>query len=49
MVKIMKGNGTNNYKISHKQKAILEREGRRPCQVKCDAELVKNVLKKLQS
>lgn len=49
MVEIMKGNGTNDYQIPHNKKAILQREGRLPNQVKCEAELVKKVLQRLQS
>ena len=49
MVEIMKGDGTNDYKIPHNKKSILEREGRLHVQVKCEVELVKNVIQKLQS
>ncbi|WOG92956.1 hypothetical protein DCAR_0312234 [Daucus carota subsp. sativus] len=44
MVEIMKVRGDNNYKISHMNKARLQREGRLPCQLSCDNQLVENTL-----
>lgn len=43
MVEIMKVKGSNNYKIPHTNKAGLQRRGQLPCQIRCDAELVKDV------
>ncbi|KAK1360341.1 hypothetical protein POM88_044815 [Heracleum sosnowskyi] len=43
----MKDNGSNNYKIPHINKAGLERQGRLPCQIKCDQKLVEDVLAQL--
>lgn len=47
MVEIMEVDGLNDYKIPRKQIAVLERKGRLPCQVKCEADLVKDALQKL--
>ncbi|KAL7154874.1 hypothetical protein ABFS83_03G033200 [Erythranthe nasuta] len=40
MIEIMRGKGSNKFKIPHMSKAMLEREGRLPTQLKCDRELV---------
>ncbi|XP_070054587.1 uncharacterized protein [Nicotiana tomentosiformis] len=44
MVEIMRAKGCHNYKIPHLSKAILERKGQLPSQLKCDASLVQEVL-----
>ncbi|KAL7087657.1 hypothetical protein ACP275_13G081300 [Erythranthe tilingii] len=44
MIEIMRGKGSNKYKIPHMSKAMLEREGRLPTQLKCDRELVQEIL-----
>ncbi|KAL7158342.1 hypothetical protein ABFS83_02G136600 [Erythranthe nasuta] len=41
---IMRAKGSNKYKIPHINKAMLEREGRLPVQMRCDRELVQEVL-----
>ncbi|KAL7098802.1 hypothetical protein ACP275_09G041400 [Erythranthe tilingii] len=44
MIEIMRGKGSNKFKIPHMSKAMLEREGRLPTQLKCDRELVQEIL-----
>ncbi|KAL3624852.1 hypothetical protein CASFOL_031520 [Castilleja foliolosa] len=44
MVEIMRANGANKYKIPHINKSMLEREGRLPTQMRCDRELLQEVL-----
>ena len=44
MVEIMKGKGWNNYKIPHIKKAVMQREGLLPIQLKCDSSLVEEVI-----
>lgn len=43
MVEIMKAKGSQQYKIPHIQKAVLQSKGELPSQIKCAAELVQEV------
>lgn len=47
MKEVMKIGGLNKYKIPHMQKATLQREGRLPVQISCEASLVQNVMNML--
>lgn len=49
MIEIMKTRGSNNYKIPHIKKAILQREGQLPTQMKCDPSIVEDVLQSLRN
>jgi hypothetical protein len=40
----MKIGGGNGYDIPHIRKGVLERQGRLPLQLKCDASLVHDVM-----
>lgn len=44
MIEIMKAKGSQKYKIPHIKIAMLERRGQLPTQLKCDPELVQEVL-----
>ncbi|KAM3395031.1 hypothetical protein P3S68_004035 [Capsicum galapagoense] len=44
MVEIMRAKGSNKYNISHIKKVMLEKEGQLPIQLKCDPELIDDVL-----
>uniref|UniRef100_A0A0A9EXU2 Tc1-like transposase DDE domain-containing protein n=1 Tax=Arundo donax TaxID=35708 RepID=A0A0A9EXU2_ARUDO len=43
MIEVIKARGGNNYKTPHINKALLEREGKLPWQLKCDLHLVQDV------
>ncbi|KAL7093621.1 hypothetical protein ACP275_11G050500 [Erythranthe tilingii] len=45
MIEIMRVRGSQKYKTPHIKKATLEREGRLPTRMKCDLELVQDVLR----
>ncbi|XP_074378094.1 uncharacterized protein LOC141719614 [Apium graveolens] len=49
MTEIMKVRGTNSYKIPHMKKGCLERKRELPIKMHCDAELVEDVTKWLDS
>ena len=49
MIEIMKAKGSNKYKIPHIKKAMLQREGWFPTQMKCDPSLVQEVLDYLRN
>ena len=40
MIEIMKVRGSNNYRISHLKKVMLESENQLPTHLKCDPTLV---------
>ncbi|KAJ0247163.1 hypothetical protein HA466_0166060 [Hirschfeldia incana] len=44
MQEVMKVRGSNNYKIPHLKKAIMEKEGNLPSQMSCDRLLVRDVI-----
>ena len=44
MIEIMKEKGSHKYKIPHVKKAVLEKEGQLPTQMKCDPVLVQEVI-----
>jgi hypothetical protein len=44
MQEVMKIGGGNGYDIPHIRKGVLERQGRLPLQLKCDASLVQDVM-----
>ncbi|KAL7142023.1 hypothetical protein ABFS83_08G094600 [Erythranthe nasuta] len=44
MIEVLKIKGCNKYKIPHIKKAMLERTGQLPTQLKCDPELVQEVI-----
>jgi hypothetical protein len=48
MIEIMKKGGSNKYKLQHLKKKKLERQGKLPTRLKCDATLVEDVLKYLE-
>jgi hypothetical protein len=43
----MKVQGSNKYKIPHMKKGSLERQGRLPVQIPCEAELIAEATAKL--
>ncbi|XP_065862399.1 uncharacterized protein [Euphorbia lathyris] len=47
MIETMKIQGSNKYRIPHMKKAVLERESQLPTQLKCESELVQEVLNHL--
>lgn len=47
MIQTMKAHGSNKNKIPYIKKAVLEKEGQLPCQIKCDPTLVRDVLDQL--
>ena len=49
MIEILKGRGFNKYSIPHIKKNILERQGRLPKQMRCDAQLIQSVILWLSS
>lgn len=44
ILEIMQAKGSNKYNIPHIKKAMLEKEGQLPIQLKCDSELIDDVL-----
>lgn len=44
MIEIMKTKGSNNYKIPHIQKGVMQRQGTLPTQLKCEISLVEEVM-----
>ncbi|XP_057426190.1 uncharacterized protein LOC130719589 [Lotus japonicus] len=48
MIEIMKTKGSFEYKVPHINKAMLQREGRLPMQLKCDPSIVEEVLQYLR-
>lgn len=48
MVEIMKARGSNKYSIPHIMKAVLQKEGGLPTQIKCDPSLVEEVIHHLR-
>jgi hypothetical protein len=47
MQEIMKVGGDNGYDMPHIRKAMLEKQGRLPLQLKCDATLINDVMAQL--
>ena len=47
MIEIMKVKGSNNYKIPHVKKDVMLHQGRLPVELKCDGELVQEVIEYL--
>jgi hypothetical protein len=48
MIEIMKSRGSNKYQTPHMKKKMLERQGKLPKQLKCDPQLVQEVLDYLE-
>ena len=49
MTEVMKAKGCNRYKLMHMKKAMLERQGQLPDQLKCDLHVVQEVLNYLNN
>ncbi|XP_058745183.1 uncharacterized protein LOC131617899 [Vicia villosa] len=49
MIEIMKLKGSNNYKIPHVKKDVMFHQGRLPVEIKCDGELVHEVMEYLEN
>ena len=44
MIEIMKARGSHNYKIPHMKKKMLEARNQLPTRLKCDNQLVRDVM-----
>ena len=49
MVEILKVRDANRYKIPHMKKASLQRKGRLPTQIQCDAGLLEDAINWINS
>lgn len=48
MIEIMKEKGSNNYKISHIHKGVMQRQGTLPTQLKCNMSLVEEAMQHMR-